>query len=298
MDEEVKRKGEPMMNMTGLLRKIAWRVNLLQKALSFPLKTDWGGVLREIFSSHSQTPSYPQLHLLREENSLGCYRVREREVWFPLGFDPSFLGLMYEEIFVQKVYEYSGCRIHPGEWVVDAGACEGFFSLYALERGANVLAFEPVPEIAGALERTLKEYIKAGRAKVYPFGLGREREEKTIFLFSAFAASNTLNQEVTGCHLERGMKVDREERVLIVPLDEVVSNLNLPISFLKADVEGFERELLLGAQETIRRYKPRLSICTYHLPDDWREIPRIVESFGMGYRIKFRGGFFNHMYGW
>ena len=52
------------------------------------------------------------------------------------------------------------------------------------------------------------------------------------------------------------MKVDREERVLIVPLDEVVSNLNLPISFLKTDVEGFERELLLGAQETIRRYKP------------------------------------------
>jgi len=32
-------------------------------------------------------------------------------------------------------------------------------------------------------------------------------------------------------------------------------------------------------------------------PDGWREIPRIVESFGMGYRIKFRGGFFDHMYG-
>ena len=283
-----------MMNMTGLLRKIAWRVNLLQKALSFPLKTDWGGMLREIFSSHS--PSYPQPLLLREENGLGCYRVREREVWFPLGFDPSFLGLMYEEIFVQKVYEYSGCRIHPGEWVVDAGACEGFFSLYALERGANVLAFEPVPEIAGALEKTLKEYIEKGRAKVYALGLGREREEKTIFLSSVNSGSNTINRDFMELHAE-GMKVDREERVLIVPLDEVVSNLNLPISFLKADVEGFERELLLGAQETIRRYKPRLSICTYHLPDDWREIPRIVESFGMEYRIKF-SGLFDHMYGW
>ena len=285
------------MNSASPFKKIAWRLNLLQKALSSPLETDWGGVLREIFSSHSQKSSYPQPHLLREENGLGCYQVKEREVWFPLSFDPSFLGFMYEEIFVQKVYECGDCRIHPGEWVVDAGACEGFFSLYALERGANVLAFEPVPEVARALERTLKEYIEAGRAKVYPFGLGREREEKTIFLFSAFAASNTLNQEVTGCHLERGMKVDREERVPIVPLDEVVSNLNLPISFLKADVEGSERELLLGARETIRRSKPRLSICTYHLPDDWREIPRMVESFRMGYRIRF-SVLFDHMYGW
>ncbi len=179
----MKRREEVMMSMTGLLRKITWRLNLLEKALSSPLKTDWGGVLREIFSSHSQDSSFPQPLLLREENGLGCYRVREREVWFPLSFDPSFLGFVYEEIFVQKVYEYASCRIHPGEWVVDAGACEGFFSLYALERGANVLAFEPVSEIAEALEKTLKEYIEKGRAKVYALGLGREREEKTIFLF-------------------------------------------------------------------------------------------------------------------
>ena len=282
------------MNSASPFKKIAWRLNLLQKALSSPLETDWGGVLREIFSSHSQ--NLPQPYLLREENGLGCYQVKEREVWFPLSFDPSFLGFVYEEIFVQKVYECGDCRIHPGDWVVDAGACEGFFSLYALERGANVLAFEPVPEVARALERTLKEYIEAGRAKVFPFGLGREREEKTIFLSSINSGSNTVNRDFMELHAE-GMKVNREEQVLITPLDEVVCNLNFPISFLKADVEGSERELLLGARETIRRSKPRLSICTYHLPDDWREIPRMVRSFRMGYRIRF-SGLFDHMYGW
>lgn len=282
------------MNSASPFKKISWRLNLLQKALSSPLETDWGGVLREIFSSHSQ--NLPQPYLLREENGLGCYQVKEREVWFPLSFDPSFLGFVYEEIFVQKVYECGDCRIHPGDWVVDAGACEGFFSLYALERGANVLAFEPVPEVARALERTLKEYIEAGRAKVFPFGLGREREEKTIFLSSINSGSNTVNRDFMELHAE-GMKVNREEQVLITPLDEVVCNLNFPISFLKADVEGSERELLLGARETIRRSKPRLSICTYHLPDDWREIPRMVRSFRMGYRIRF-SVLFDHMYGW
>ncbi len=99
-----------------------------------------------------------------------------------------------------------------------------------------------------------------------------------------------------GLYAER-MKVDREERVRIAPLDEVVFNLNLPISFIKADVEGHERDLLLGAREPICRYKPRLSICTYHLPDDWREISRIIRDFGVKYQIKF-DGLFAHMYGW
>jgi hypothetical protein len=169
------------MDPSGFFKKIAWRLNCFRKALSSPLEADWGGVLREIFSSHSQKSSYLRPILLREENGLGCYQVKEREVWFPLGFDPSFLGFVYEEIFVQRVYEYGDCRIHPGEWVVDAGACEGFFSLYALERGANVLAFEPVPEVARALERTLKGYIEVGRAKVFPFGLGRERKKRYSF---------------------------------------------------------------------------------------------------------------------
>ncbi len=81
-------------------------------------------------------------------------------------------------------------------------------------------------------------------------------------------------------------------------LDSLASGNPLPpISFLKADVEGYERELLLGAQETIRKYKPRLSICTYHLPDDWRVIPEIIRSFGVGYKMKFGGGL-EHLYGW
>lgn len=55
----------------------------------------------------------------------------------------------------------------------------------------------------------------------------------------------------------------------------MAKNLLLPggsfplTSLIEADVEGYERELLLGARENIRRYRPRLSICTYHLPNDW-----------------------------
>lgn len=90
-----------------------------------------------------------------------------------------------------------------------------------------------------------------------------------------------------------------EERLLrVVSLDFLFSDGSLPsVSFLKADVEGYERDLLLGARETIRTYRPKLSICTYHLPDDWREIPSVIRSFGMGYKMRF-SGLFDHVYGW
>lgn len=69
------------------------------------------------------------------------------------------------------------------------------------------------------------------------------------------------------------------------------------ISFIKADVEGAERDLLLGAQDVIRRHRPRLSICTYHLPDDWRIIRNLIKTIGVGYTIRFNGSL-EHLYAW
>nr|MDW8082159.1 FkbM family methyltransferase [Candidatus Calescibacterium sp.] len=282
--------------MPSTLQKLSWRANLLKKALlSFPI-VDWKGVFREIFSSHSR--AYPKPLLLERDGDFGLYQVADRRVWFPLSFDPSVLGFVYDEIFVQDIYEWGPCHIRPGDWVVDAGACEGFFSLYALEKGANVLAFEPVPELAQALEKTLSEFIKAGRAKVYPLGLGREKEEKTMFILRDGAVGgSTFSDKKMDFHrhdVASAVKVPLQ----IVSLDLLLFSGSLPpISFIKADVEGYECELLLGAQETVRRYRPRLSICTYHLPDDWRVIPRMIRRFGVGYKMKF-SGLLDHLYGW
>ena len=78
-----------------------------------------------------------------------------------------------------------------------------------------------------------------------------------------------------------------EKRIFhITSLDALLASSALPsISFIKADVEGYERELLLGAEETIRRFHPKLSICTYHLPDDWKVIPGIIR----GLRVRVQG---------
>lgn len=164
-------------------QKIRWRLELLNKALHSWSEADWMGVFKEILSSHSKAKSYSQPRLLDREGDLGLYQVGTRRLFFPLAFDPSFLGLVYDEVFVHRIYEHGECRVRPGDWVVDAGACEGFFSLYALEKGANVLAFKPIPELAQALEKTLAEFMEAKRAKVFPFALGKETGVKTLHIY-------------------------------------------------------------------------------------------------------------------
>ena len=60
-------------------------------------------------------------------------------------------------------------NLRPGEVVVDAGACYGYFSLLAAELvgpGGRVLAFEPNPRIASLLRRNLAMNGMDGRVQV------------------------------------------------------------------------------------------------------------------------------------
>jgi hypothetical protein len=45
--------------------------------------------------------------------------------------------------------------------------------------------------------------------------------------------------------------------------------------------------ILKGAKETIRRFKPKMAIAAYHLPDDKKVIPELVLSIRDDYKFKF-----------
>lgn len=71
----------------------------------------------------------------------------------------------------------------------------------------------------------------------------------------------------------------------IVSLDEYLTE---PYSFLKADIEGFEYQMLQGAREGIRKYKPKLAICIYHNAVDFYSIPLLVKEILPEYHLAVR----------
>lgn len=57
------------------------------------------------------------------------------------------------------------------------------------------------------------------------------------------------------------------------------------VDFLKLDVEGAEMEALRGAEQTIRRARPKLALSVYHRDEDLARIPAWVQDLGIGYRL-------------
>jgi hypothetical protein len=49
------------------------------------------------------------------------------------------------------------------------------------------------------------------------------------------------------------------------------------------DIEGAELAALQGAEESIRKYRPKLAISLYHAPEDFDSIPRYLTGLHLDY---------------
>ena len=60
------------------------------------------------------------------------------------------------------------------------------------------------------------------------------------------------------------------------------------VTYIKMDIEGSESRALIGAKETISKWKPRLAICVYHKPTDFLDIPLQIMEMDLGYHFAMR----------
>lgn len=60
------------------------------------------------------------------------------------------------------------------------------------------------------------------------------------------------------------------------------------LGFIKLDIEGAEREALRGGEKTIKRCRPILAVCAYHLQDDLLVLSEYIESLNCGYHLFLR----------
>ena len=151
--------------------------------------------------------------------------------------------------------------IHPGDVVIDAGAWAGDFSAYAAKKGAVVYAFEPAPSTIALLKQTIQYNNLGDKINIVESGLGDSN--RTAYI---------KEEGVSGGNSISG---DGSIPIKIIRLDDfVIQNKLEKVDFIKADIEGEERNMLAGAREVLKNFSPTLSICTYHLADD----PQVLEA--------------------
>lgn len=69
-------------------------------------------------------------------------------------------------------------------------------------------------------------------------------------------------------------------------VDTLCKNRN--VTYLKADIEGSEKQMLLGAAETLKNLKPKLNISAYHRSEDFFAIPVLINRLNTNYKIRLR----------
>lgn len=195
-----------------------------------------------------------------------------------------FIGTLGDELLpgiygdvafaVDGPYENDWIKIKNGDVIVDAGANLGLYSCYAAAKGCNVYACDPDSRCLAVLEKQKELYPT--NIIILPIGLSDSMERVTYYESDVCALSSLT--------MPRGSTV--EKTIQLSSIDALVENGTLPrVDYIKADIEGAERNMLRGARNTLKTFAPKLSICTYHYKEDPKLLEQIIKEANPDYVV-------------
>lgn len=132
---------------------------------------------------------------------------------------------------------------------IDIGAAEGVFALDVIDKVAHVYLVEADAGWCEALSLTFREW------------------QQKITIIQGIVSDLESDEQIT--------------------LDKMFEGT--PVDFIKMDIEGGEKKALLGAQNLIKKYMPKLAVCTYHHRSDYQDIREWIEA--EGYMVKHSNGY-------
>lgn len=175
----------------------------------------------------------------------------------------------------QPYFNRYGFFNRMNEVYVDAGAYVGD-SLERFIWSVNgvfkeIHAFEPSkPQFNAMSERVRRLLVEWGL-----------NSEKVMLVNKALSSGSTVENFFKGDSStqnrvvrDRGVVAHDDkafDSVSTTSIDEYFGDENL--SLIKVDVEGSEKDLLIGASATIRRCRPRMALSVYHFPTDIFTLP-------------------------
>jgi predicted O-methyltransferase YrrM len=186
--------------------------------------------------------------VLRFDPDSVVVNIAEKTIKFSL--EHSTLREVFElinQVYVQNQYDVSKENV-AGKTVVDVGANIGDFSMLCAVLGAKkVYAFEPDEKYFEILKNAIRE--------------------------------NGFENIIIPINKKLGWLNKYE----IIKLDSFLNGEE--VDFIKIDVEGNEANVLIGATNIIRKFKPTLSFSAYHNPSDKEVLPKIVRDIESKYEI-------------
>ena len=91
-----------------------------------------------------------------------------------------------------------------------------------------------------------------------------------------------------GSQLEEISKAEEStgDDIEIVSIDSLMGDKKY--TFLKADIESWEYKMLVGAQNSIAKWRPRICVCIYHNATDFYSLPLLLKKIIPDYKLSIR----------
>ncbi len=169
-----------------------------------------------------------------------------------------------------------------GDVVIDAGAFQGVFSVYASKlvgKYGKVIAFEPDE----ANYKLLKKNIRLNGIK------------NVILINKGLWNKNDVLKFKTkgpeSCLAEFDKEEDITEKIGVVSLDEILLKMNINrVNFVKMDIEGAELKAVEGMKNTMKKNKIHFAIASYHEVNGEptnKELEKIFKKNGYNVRTRY-----------
>lgn len=169
---------------------------------------------------------------------------------------------------------------------IDVGVYRGVYSYQMSKLSSHVHSFEPNPLIYPYLKKNLNKIIK--NLTLYNVALSDKSKIVDLKVPNRFKVLNKNNHEeryklgLATMHNEN--LLENNEYSLFKVRTEKLDNLikNEKIGFIKIDVEGHEKKVLMGAEKIIKRCKPNLlvEIEEKHTNEKVQNIVNFINDFG------------------
>jgi len=218
------------------------------------------------------------------DQNLEKFVVNDVHIYTPINaFKKGELGYLYTEVFSDRLinphaYEYGPVALSAGDVVVDAGACEGFFSCYALQKKVGqIYLFEPVQSLCHGLRKTFEKEVAEQRAFIIDKGISYKSGSEKFIQDNQYICMSRCDSQ--GSALIELLSLD----------DFVINNEIKKLDFIKMDVEGAEVDAIKGAENTIKMLRPKLSIAVYHNYENAFLIRDLVKNYCSDYKVFFGG---------
>lgn len=210
---------------------------------------------------------------------------RSKEIMFTLvknwfDFDVDAAG--YEGIFTNdQYYPTDIIQLSGREAFVDVGAYNGDTALDFIKKTNNqfdsIFAFELDKKNFKEMESAVDKLAAPVKSKIKLYNFGLLDEEKEVFYETGGSGMQSTFINVINAASDCGKTVR---------LNNILKNEK--VTFIKMDIEGSEVKALSGAEEIIKKQKPKLAICVYHKPEHLWEVPLYIKKIVPEYKIYIR----------